>query len=100
MNRSALLLKKTIFETWSSKGCISFCHFRGYIKIGFHYAIASGWTTIIHLAHQRIHFVLIVYTFVVGMFKMDKIKIMHVRRYVFLIIFFSKCYCAVVFAGE
>ena len=88
MNRSALLLKKTIFEAWSSKGCISFCHFRGYIKIGFHYAIASGWTTIIHLAQQRIHFVLIVYTFVVGMFKIDKIKIMHVRRYVFVIIFF------------
>ena len=88
MNRNALLLIKTIFEKWSSKGCISFYHFRGYILVGLHYAIASGWTAIIHLAHQRIYFVLIVYTFVVGMFKMDKIKIMHVRRYVFVIIFF------------
>ena len=32
VDRSALLLKKTNFEMWSSKGCISFYHFGGYIS--------------------------------------------------------------------
>ena len=73
MNKSTLLLKKTIFGTSSSKGSISFYNFKRYIQIGLHYAIASSWTTITHLAHQRIQFVPIVYTFVVGMFKMDYI---------------------------
>ena len=44
-----------VLLTWSSKGCISFYYFKGYIWIGLHYAIAFQLETITHLAHQRIH---------------------------------------------